>query len=65
MYANPHFRVACLPSVVCCCTLNKTRNCDVYLFDKLAPFIMIIGNARIIYPPWTPKQEIPNEANKS
>ena len=29
--------------VVCCCTLNKTWNCDVYLFDKLAQTQVVIN----------------------
>ena len=32
------------PFVVCCCTLNKTRNCDEYLFDKLAQTQVVIDS---------------------
>ena len=31
------------PFVVCCCTLNKTRYCDQYLFDKLAQTQIVIN----------------------
>ena len=29
--------------VVCCCTLNKTQYCEVYLFDKLAQTQVVIN----------------------
>ena len=32
-----------IDSVVCCCTLNKTRLCDEHLFDKLAQTQVIIN----------------------